>query len=236
MCVLLKLTWNENTILKRGLLRNFPISVNSNVQRVFFFLFLWAASVVTCFLSKEIYQAISPIRATHILSAEKRSNCMCVWLLISRSLLITNHYHSKPKVWTMKGICYWPAWTQRNRLKTECPTPNTPEVRQTMPPIPRDTHWARYSRESCGLMYSFSFFVFFSLGCRGRSSVRIKGWARLWPDRDDALPKKKERKHGGLCSEEGLWMDTEKWRTAVGKASRPWTSASRLEDDCRCPH
>lgn len=234
MWVLLKLTWNENTILKRGSLRNFPMSVNNNVQRFFFL--LWAASVVTCFLSKEIYQAISPIRATHILSAKKRSNCMCVWLLISPSLLITNHYHSKPKCeqWRVSATGL-PGL--RNRLKTECPTPNTPEVRQTMPPIPRDTHWARYSRESCGLVYSFSFFVFFSLGCRGRSSVRIKGWARLWPDRnEDVLPKKKERKHGGLCSEKGPWMDTEKWRTAVGKASRPWTSASRLEDDCLCPH
>lgn len=158
MWVLLKLTWNENTILKRGLLRNSPMSVNSNAQRVFFF-FLWAASVVTCFLSEEIYQAISPIWATHILSPEKHFNCMCVWLLISPSLLITNHYHSKTKVWTMKSICYWPAWTQRNRLKTECPTPETPEVHQTMPQIPRETHWALNSQG--GLMYSF--FLFFGV-------------------------------------------------------------------------
>lgn len=172
------------------------------------FFFLWAASVVTCFLSEEIYQAISPIWATHILSAEKRFNCMCVWLLISPSLLITNHYHSKTKVWTMKSICYWPAWTQRDRLKTECPTPETPEAHQTMTQIPRETHWALYSQG--GLMYSFFFFIFFSLGCRGRSSVRIKGWARLWSDRNDVLPQKKERIYGGLCSEEGPWMDTEK--------------------------
>lgn len=164
---------------------------------------------MTCFLSEEIYQAISPIWATHILSAEKHFNCMCVWLLISPSLLITNHYHSKTKVWTMKSICYWPAWTQRDRLKTECPTPETPEAHETMPQIPRETHWALYSQG--GLMYSFFFFIFFSLGCRSRSSVRIKGWARLWSDRNDVLPQKKERIYGGLCSEEGPWMDTEKW-------------------------
>lgn len=140
MWVLLKLTWNENTILKRDLLRNFPHVCEQQCSEGFFLFFLWAAFVVTCFLSKEIYQAISPIWATHILSAEKRFNCMCVWLLISPSLLITNHYHSKTKVWTMKSTCYWPAGTQRNRLKTECLPPKTPEVHQMMPQIPRKRH------------------------------------------------------------------------------------------------
>lgn len=171
--------------------------------RGFFFSFFYELLLWWHVFCQKKFIRLFPQFEPHTFFLLRNALIACVWLLISRSLLITNHYHSKPKVWTMKGICYWPAWTQRNRLKTECPTPNTPEAHQTMPPIPRDTHWARYSRESCSLMYSFFFFLFFSLGCRGRSSVRIKGWARLWSDRDDILLKKKERKHGGLCSEEG---------------------------------